>query len=317
VPGYDPWLYDWHVYAAGARDLIDGALYYVPLTSPYPIPVDSFNYPPIAALVVVPLLPFSDFIAGTVWVLLNIAAVAATAVIAVRILQLKEIALWSGAAFCLFSVSPWAQSALVGNNTAVVLLLVATFVLAQANHHRMIAGPVLGLAIAIKVWPATLLVVLIREREWRTALWAIGTSILLIGLSLVWLGGPTAIGPMVRALSTRDSVAPNDVVLGISWLRETVEWWPDWGGYAVAGLLLLIPARGLTGYGLATLAGMAAIPNLWRHYLETIVFGCALIWRGLADREVRQSDDAARLSPANSPSPSNGTEATGQEVSGV
>ena len=191
VPGYDPWLYDWHVYAAGARDLIDGTLYYSPLVSPYPIPVDSFNYPPLAAMVVVPLLAFSDFIAGTLWVLMNLAAVAATAVITARILKLKYVALWSGAAFCLYSVSPWAQTALVGNNTALVLLLVATFVLAQLNGHTMLAAPVLGLAIAIKLWPATLLVVLIREREWRTLGFAIGTTFVLVAVGLLSLGGPT------------------------------------------------------------------------------------------------------------------------------
>ena len=87
--------------------------------------------------------------------------------------------------------------------------------------------------------------------------------------------------------------------LGLAWLREAFEWWPEWGGFAVSALLLLIPARGLTGYGLATLAGMAAIPNLWRHYIETVVFGGVLIWRGLtASRgEAHKSEHAASFKP--------------------
>jgi hypothetical protein len=89
---------------------------------------------------------------------------------------------------------------------------------------------------------------------------------------------------MVAALATDVEPGPTQFLFGFSWLRFHTDWWPQWGGYAVAVLLLLIPATGLTGYGIATLAGLSAIPNLWRHYLGTIVFGFALLARGLFDR---------------------------------
>jgi len=57
------WLTDWHVYAAGARDLLDGTLYTVPLVSPYPIPVDAFNLPPASALTAIPFLVLPDEVA--------------------------------------------------------------------------------------------------------------------------------------------------------------------------------------------------------------------------------------------------------------
>ena len=89
---------------------------------------------------------------------------------------------------------------------------------------------------------------------------------------------------MLRALALRDELGPNELVVGITWLRERTDWWPDWGGYAVCALILLIPAKGLTGYGLAMFAGMAAIPNLWRHYYGTVIFAIVITVRGLMDR---------------------------------
>ena len=48
------WLFDWHVYAAAAKDLVQGELYRVPLVSAFPIPVTGFNYPPGSALTAIP-----------------------------------------------------------------------------------------------------------------------------------------------------------------------------------------------------------------------------------------------------------------------
>ena len=145
-------------------------------------------------------------------------------------------------------------------------------------------GLLLGVAIATKLWPATFLVVLARERDWRTFGWAAGTAAAITVVLILWLGGLSVIGPMVAALQVRDEIGPDRFVLGITWLRENISWWPDWGGYAISLLILLIPAKGMTGYGLATLAGMAAIPNLWRHYWATVIFGVLLLGRGLLDR---------------------------------
>lgn len=303
TPVYGPFLYDWHVYIAGARDMVAAQLYSVPLTSSYPIPLESFNYPPGAAIVAIPFLPLPDTVGGVLWVIINIAAVAATAVLTARILAVKHVALWAGAAFCAYTIHPWAELALVGNNTPIVLLLIASFLWTHLNKRHDAAGALLGAAIATKLWPAVYLVVLAREGAWRTILLATGTAVVVTVVSLAWLGGPGVIGPMVAALLVRDEVAPDNIVLGISWLRDTFAWWPEWGGYAIAVVLLAIPARGLTGYGLATFAGMAAIPNLWRHYLASIVFGALLLWRGLtpsrndaAQREVESSEPTPQAS---------------------
>jgi hypothetical protein len=217
-------------------------------------------------------------------VLLNVTAVGAAAVLTTHLLRLRYPWLWAGAIFCLYSVTDWSAAALLGNNSPLVLLLVAGFVAVHLANRPVAGGLLLGVAIATKLWPATFLVVLARERDWRAFSWAAGTAATIMVVLILWLGGLGVIGPMVAALQVRDEIAPDRFVLGITWLREHVSWWPDWGGYAISLLILLIPAKGMTGYGLATLAGMAAIPNLWRHYWATVIFGVLLLGRGLLDR---------------------------------
>jgi Glycosyltransferase family 87 len=296
--GYRGWLVDWHVYASGAQAFVAGDLYRVPLQSAYPIPVNEFNLPPAAALTAVPLLVLPDEVAGTLWVVLNVVAVAVAAVLTARMINARPAWFWAGLAFLVYTVIGGGNQALLGNNTPLVLLLVVGFLTAHLAERSTLAGALLGVAIATKVWPATFLVVLARERSWRTFAWAVGVAGLVFGLAVLWLGGIGVIGPMVAALSIRDEITTQFVV-GVTWLREHVSWWPEWGGWAISLLILLIPARGMTGYGLATLAGMVAIPNLWRHYWGTVAFGVVLLVRGLRDRRqvrARQRRHSSRVS---------------------
>ena len=287
-------LLDWHVYAAGGRDLVEGDLYHGLLRSQYAIPVERFNYPPLAAALALPFLLFPDHVGGPLFVIVNVAAVGGAAVLLAHIIRLPRPWLWGGAIFAIYSwnVFGLARSGLVGNNTPLLLLFVAGFIATQLANRSATAGALLGIAIAIKLWPATLLVPLARERNWRTIAWAVGVAAATTAVLLLWLGGPTVIGPMLRALALRDELGPNELVVGITWLRERTDWWPDWGGYAVCALILLIPAKGLTGYGLAMFAGMAAIPNLWRHYYGTVIFAIVITVRGLMDR---RRDGAGRI----------------------
>ena len=299
------WLVDWHVYAAGANDLLAGTLYQVPLESPYRsrLAVPDFNYPPGAALIAIPFLAVPDHIGGYAFVVVNIAAIAITAVLTAWIVKARPMWLWAGAAFLLYSVFREGQPLILGNNTPLVLLFVAGAVAAHQSKRAPMAGALLGLAIATKLWPATLLVVLARERSWPTVGWAVGTAAVIIGGSLLWLGGPGVVGPMVSALRHEVEIT-RQVLLGITWLRENLDWWPVWGGYAVTALLLIIPARGLTGYGLGTLAGLAAIPNLWIHYLGSIIFGLVLLVAGLLGlRRERSSGAQPVQATADEPSP--------------
>jgi hypothetical protein len=283
------WLLDWHLYAAGAADLINRSLYLVRLESSYPLPIEVFNYPPFAAFVVIPLLPLPDHIAGVVWMFLNIAAVAASAVLVARSIGVRQPMAWAGIAFAAYSVHPWAWLAMLGNNSPIVLLLVTAFVHEHLRGRRQAAGILLGAAIAMKIWPIALVPLLLRESRWRTLAWAGGVSASVTVVLLIWLG-PDAVTNAFRALQVRDTVRVGNPVLGVSWLREEFDWWPWWGGYAIAGLILAIPARGMTGLGLGVLAGLAAVPNLWMHYLPALVVGAIFLFNGLWVGRRRMND---------------------------
>ncbi len=279
------WLLDWHVYAAGGQEFLARTLYHVPLESPYNIPVSSFNLPPAAAATVLPFLVFPDDVGGTLWVLLNIVAVGAAAVLTTHILRLRYPWLWAGAIFCPLLHLPiggfrpcsattrrWCCSWLPASWPSISPIGRWPVACCWASPSRPSYGPPpsswswrgSGTGGPSAGRPA-------RPRPSRSVL-------------ILWLGGLGVIGPMVAALQVRDEIGPDRFVLGITWLRENISWWPDWGGYAISLLILLIPAKGMTGYGLATLAGMAAIPNLWRHYWATVIFGALLLGRGLLDR---------------------------------
>ena len=208
---FRPWLLDWHVYAAGGQDFLARTLYHVPLESPYNIPVSSFNLPPAAAVTVLPFLVFPDDVGGTLWVLLNVAAVGAAAVLTTHLLRLRYPWLWAGAIFALYSISEWGVPALLGNNSPLVLLLVAGFVAVHLANRPVAGGLLLGVAIATKLWPATFLVVLARERDWRTFGWAAGTAAAITVVLILWLGGLSVIGPMVAALQVRDEIGPDQI----------------------------------------------------------------------------------------------------------
>lgn len=301
IQQFDPiptWLYDWHVYAAAARGFAEGTLYHEPLTSTFLLPVVVFNYPPLSALLVVPLLPLPDHVAGTLWVTTNIAAMGAAAVLTARLLRLADAFAWAGIGFFVFTFNPWAWLALLGNNTPLVLLIVLAFAYFHIVGSQGRAGVLLGIAIGLKLWPAALIPLLLRERRWRSLLWVGGVCVA-VGLATVaWLG-TEVMGPAVDSIRTRDDIKPGNPVFGITWLRENIDWWPSWGGYAVAALLVLIPAGGTLGIGLGILAGMAAVPNLWRHYLPTVFIGFLLVGFGLVRRRRRMDlRDTDPLAPA-------------------
>jgi hypothetical protein len=286
IQQFDPlpsWLYDWHVYAAAAKGLVEGTLYHVPLHSAFPLPVEVFNYPPLSAFVAAPLLLLSDQVAGTLWVATNVAAEGIAAILVARLLRLSDAVVWAGVAFFIFSFNPWGWLELVGNNTPLVLLLVAGFARYHTAGHQRRAGALLGIAIGMKLWPAALLPLLLRERRWSSLL-VVGGIIFAAGVATVaWLGSGV-IGPLVGALQVRGTITQDNPVYGITWLSQNIDWWPSWGGSVIAAALAFIPANGRLGLGLGILAGMAAVPNLWRQYLSTVFVGLLLVAFGLWGR---------------------------------
>jgi hypothetical protein len=203
----------------------------------------------------------------------------------------------------------------LGNDNAIVFGLLGLFVWAHITGRQRTAGILLAVAIGTKLWPAALLVLLLRERRWQALRWCAALLAVQLIAMVAWLGPesvPAAIHAIVGPALPRTYYGVT--VLWTSAFRAAWSWWPTWGGYAVAVALLAVPARGYLGLGLAILAGLALNPNLWDHYLFAFALGLGLTGIGLlrdrddalpvallgsaARRVLRRDRDAARLPPA-------------------
>lgn len=286
------WLLDWNVYYAAAIDLVQRSLYRIPLNEPGArLEVDVFNYPPLAAAWALPLLPLGREVGGFVWVLAGVGFVVAGLFLTARAIELPRPWFWVPAILFLFSLlwSPVVGHVGLGNNNDLMFMLVAGFAVAHLAGHQRTAGVLLALAVATKIWPVALLVLVVRERRWTELRWVAGILAAQGIAFLAWLG-PEGLPQLFEAIFIN---VPRDLlaqpVIWTTAFRVWWDWWPSWGTYVVAILLVAIPARGRLGLGLGILGGLALNANLWHHYLWVFLLGVALIiraedWRLISSR---------------------------------
>lgn len=276
------WLHDWHVHWAGARDLVERDLYHEALVLPgWPLPTPAFNLPPGSALIALPFLPLGRELGGITWLLLGFGCLVGASAAASHLLRLELAWAWIGMALLAYTGIPFFVGQIVlGNVNHIMLALLVAFAVTYLRGSERTAGILLGAAIAIKVWPVALAVLLVRERRWRTLTWA-GGLVAVQGLAvLAWLG-PDVLFPMTDALRIAIPYDQTSVVLWTTWARIALDA-PAWLGPAAAVALLLIPARGPLGLGLGLLAGLSLINNVWSHYLPTFALSALLIGVGIA-----------------------------------
>jgi hypothetical protein len=277
-------LVDWHVFDAGARQLLARDLYRVPLQiEGLPLSASEFRLPPFSAVWALPLTGLAvDSVAGVIWQVVAAVSIAGAAVLAAMIARLASPFFWSGLVLGPLSLTLWYLEGLhLGTNNYLVLLIVAAFCWCYLAGQWRAAGLLLGLAVATKLWPATLAVVALRERRWSVLGWALAFLVAQAAAVLVWLG-PDVVGHMLRTVA--EPIPPTGYLLGPTAIPGIREVWNAGLGLAVGIGFLLLPARGRTGLGLAILAALAAIGNLWIHYGPTILFAIALILADMVPR---------------------------------
>src|SRR5687768_12286656 len=294
------WLLDWNVYYAAAIDLVQRSLYRIPLSEPGArLEVEVFNYPPLAAAWALPLLPLGREAGGFVWVLAGLAFVTAGLFLTAKAIELSRPWLWVPALLFGFSLlwSPVVGHVGLGNNNDLMFLLVAGFVVAHIQGHQRTAGTLLALAVATKLWPVALLALVVRERRWTELRWVAGVLVAQGVVFLAWMG-PDVLRPPLEAIFIN---VPRDLlgqpVIWTTAFRVWWDWWPSWGTYAVAILLVAIPARGRLGLGLGILGGLALNANLWHHYVFVFLLGIGLILRGVDWRALASRAPVGRTAP--------------------
>lgn len=275
------WMYDWHVHLAGAHDLLERDLYEGRLRLVlWPMPTPVFNLPPAAALLAVPLIPLGRELGGFVWLALNLGAISVATIGALRLFRIPHPFAWAGLVMAAYSgMAMFIVHVALGNVNHIMLALIVSFVTAHIAGRQRIAGLLLGAAVAVKVWPVVLAVLLLRERKWREIRWAAGLLAVQGIAFLAWLG-PDILPLMFDALRT--PIPTNPTVAWTSWARDVLGW-PAWIGPALAATLLIIPARGWLGLGLGIIAGVSVVNNVWDHYLPTLAFGGLLLTCGMAN----------------------------------
>jgi hypothetical protein len=285
----DVFQVDWHVYWAGARDLVDRDLYRVPLDAGgRTLSATEFSLPPFSAAWAVPLLGLPVAVGGYVWQVIGAAAIAATAIATLAILRLPRPWLLAGLVLGPLSLTIlYVEGLHLATNNYLVLGLIALGTWALLVGRDTAAGVLIGLAIATKLWPVTLLVVALRQRRPRVVVWALGVAVLQGLVLFGWLG-PDAIADAIDTF--RNPIPPTGMLIGPSAVPELRDAWHSGVGILVAVALLALPLRHRAGVGLAILAGLAVVPNLWIHYAPTVLFAAALIsfdvW-GLMERRSR------------------------------
>ncbi len=197
-PGYDAWSY-----LAAARAVLHG---YNPTTTHLeqyvpdvalswlgqPLNVGAYLYPPVLALLHVPLaiLPFN--VALAIWMSF-VAASAALLVWALQQLVGRRIALVA----CLGFAPLWSSLWLGQINTVIALLLTLTVIAARREQPAR-QGIWLVLGALLKVTPAVSLLMLMQRRQWRSVGSAalLATCVVTLTLPITglqgWLAGSTA-----------------------------------------------------------------------------------------------------------------------------
>ncbi len=157
-------------------------------------------HPPPAVLVVLPFAGLSYQNAHLLWNLLSLTALAASVLILWRSLGLP-LGLWTPILAVAVLTSHPLQQQLIQGQWNLVLLLLLVLVWAGDRAGRTVGpGLCLGLAAALKLFPAFLVLYFLAARRWRAAFVAVGTFVLLNALAALLLGFPTYRDYITKAL---------------------------------------------------------------------------------------------------------------------
>jgi hypothetical protein len=154
--------------------------------------VHVFSYPPFTVLPLVPftVLPFRQ--AAVLWQAVNLALLAASGWCLWRTVPLSSQAGLTLAAVALV-YEPLENSLGLGQINQVILALTCAFLFALRNGHEAAAGVALGLAVALRVHPALLLLYLAWRRQWRVFAWGAGTALACTALAGLVVGWPATV----------------------------------------------------------------------------------------------------------------------------
>jgi len=276
------WAFDLQAYTrAAARLASEGSLYAGELiAAPFePGNRDLFYYAPPFGVAMLPIAetPIAD--SSAVWYVLRIGAL----LLACLLMPVKP--LIRALAFLAVAFTLWSmKDAILGN---VSILLVLPLAIAWRWLDKPLGSVALAMAMSIRPGLGVYLLWQLLRRRWRAMAWTIGAGLMLVVLSLPFVGvdgyrdylavignlgvpaGPSENGDLGATVM---ALGGDDVLVGLARIASLV-----------VGLVIVLysPRREReVGFMLTLCASLLIVPLLWNIYLITLILPLAL----LADR---------------------------------
>ncbi len=278
-PGGEGWGYDYQAYADAAVRLgEDGSVYQAEtLDGPYrPGPYGLYMYAPPLGIAIAPLADLEMGLAAGLWYLLHVAVLlAACALMPIRL----SVRL---ATFGVAALSLAVTRDLILGNVSVMLLL--PLVAAWRWLDQPIGSVAQALAMSVRPMLGVLIIWQLLRRQWRAVAWTIATGLVLIALTLPFVGldGYRDYFTVLRNLSGVSGVEFNHdlsstlLTLGADGSVAGVALLAGYGA-AIAAILLSLRRDAEVGFMVTITASLLLSPLLWDHYLVMLVLPAAFL----------------------------------------
>ena len=278
-PGSEAWGYDYQSYINAAERLNDTGTLYPEwaLEAEYRTgSIDNYYYTPPPGIAAGLFDRLFGELAVPAWYLLHVAALAGACALVPAPVWVRL------ATFGVVALSFGAMRDLVLGNVSVLLLL--PLVMAWRWLDR--PGGAIAQAIAMAVRPplGVLMIWQLLRRRWRAVAWTIGTGLVLIALSLpfVGIGGYfdylTVLGNLSGLTGEENNLDLSSWALAMGadeWVAQLALYVSYGLGIAAIGLSLLRDRE--VGFVVTATASLLLMPLLWDHYLAMLMLPAALL----------------------------------------
>ena len=215
-------------------------------------------HPPLATVLTIPLSFLSFEAARVCWCLLSGLAIFLA-------WNWRGMNPWS----CAASAPMWCVALVLGTHEPLLLLLIVG-ALMQLSSRPTLAGSLLGMAVAVKAYPAVLVVGLFLSREWRALIAAIMTTVILNLVAELAMGlGATFAWLSFTKVNVLGYVDLSQNLSLVRWVRQVIGPWSPTLIAAALFTLFLLPVVSVVRKGrLACMIPIVLLvsPLSWRHY---------------------------------------------------
>lgn len=279
MAGGEGWGYDYGAYADAAERLAETGTLYQPetLDGPYrPGPYGLYMYAPPLGLVVGPLGSLEPDTAIRLWFLLHgLALAAACALMPVE--RWVRLAVFGVAALSLAILRDFA----LGNVSVLLLLPLAA---AWRWLDRPAGSVAQALAMAVRPMLGVLLVWQLLRRQWRPVAWTVGAGLVLVALSLPFVGFDgyrdylTVLANLedVSGVDRNQDLGSTALELGLDASIARLSLLAGYG-LAITAILLSLRRERELGFVVTASASVLLSPLLWDHYLSMLVLPAAYL----------------------------------------